>query len=105
MDTLQALDKRITTTGRLQGIVKSMKSLSAVNIRQYERALVSLAAFMEVIEMGLQTALKEVPLPRHGPAAAHPPLGIAVCAAGSTNGSPNLSGSSSRHVLNHPPRP
>jgi len=78
MDTLQALDKRITTTGRLQGIVKSMKSLSAVNIRQYERALVSLAAFMEVIEMGLQTALKEVPLPRHGPAAAHPPLGLIV---------------------------
>jgi len=72
MDTLQALDKRITTTGKLQGIVKSMKSLSAVNIRQYERALVSLSAFMEVIEMGLQTALKEVPLPRHGPAAAHP---------------------------------
>ncbi|MFH1217012.1 MAG: F0F1 ATP synthase subunit gamma [Pseudomonadota bacterium] len=64
MDTLQALDKRITTTAKLQGIVKSMKTLSAVNIRQYERAMASLATFLEVIELGLQTALKEQPFPK-----------------------------------------
>ncbi|OKY75059.1 MAG: hypothetical protein BM485_10185 [Desulfobulbaceae bacterium DB1] len=68
METLQTLDKRITTTAKLQGIVKSMKTLSAVNIRQYERSLTSLKTFIEVIELGLQTALKEQTLPRQHPA-------------------------------------
>ena len=78
MDTLQALDKRITTTTKLQGIVKSMKTLSAVNIRQYERALASLDTFVEVIELGLQTVLKETSLPRHAAAAEQFPRGLII---------------------------
>lgn len=78
MDTLQTLDKRITTTTKLQGIVKSMKTLSAVNIRQYERALASLDTFVEVIELGLQTVLKETSLPRHAAAAEQFPRGLII---------------------------
>lgn len=64
MDTLQSLSKRITTTTKLQGIVKSMKTLAAVSIRQYERALESLDSFVQIIEQGLMVALQEAPLPR-----------------------------------------
>lgn len=78
MESLQALDKRITTTGKLQGIVKSMKTLSAVNIRQYERALSSLDRFVEVIELGLQTVLKELPHSRKVATGMHSPQGIIV---------------------------
>jgi len=78
METLQALDKRITTTTKVQGIVKSMKTLSAVNIRQYERALASLDTFVEVIELGLQTVLKETPIPRHAAAPGQFPRGLII---------------------------
>lgn len=78
MDTLQTLDKRITTTTKLQGIVKSMKTLSTVNIRQYERALASLDTFAEVIELGLQTALKETSLPGQTAAPDQFPRGLIV---------------------------
>ncbi|MEW6519345.1 MAG: F0F1 ATP synthase subunit gamma [Thermodesulfobacteriota bacterium] len=77
MDTLQTLDKRISTTAKLQGIVKSMKTLSAVNIRQYERALASLDTFVEVIELGLQTVLKQTTLPG-GAAAERLPRGLII---------------------------
>ncbi|RJX35789.1 MAG: hypothetical protein C4531_01270 [Desulfurivibrio sp.] len=78
MDTLQTLDKRISTTAKLQGIVKSMKTLSAVNIRQYERALASLDTFVEVIELGLQTVLKETTLPGGAAAAERLPRGLII---------------------------
>lgn len=66
METLQSLSKRITSITKLQGIVKSMKTLAAVSIRQYERALKSLDSFVEVIDQGLMVALRETPLP-HSP--------------------------------------
>lgn len=65
METLQALDKRITSIARLQGIVKSMKILAAVNIRQYEKALASSTTSVEIIELGLLALLREgIVLPR-----------------------------------------
>lgn len=67
MDTLQSLSKKISTTTKLQGIVKSMKTLAAVSIRQYEQALESLDSFVEVIEHGLMVALKETFLPLESP--------------------------------------
>lgn len=63
METLQSLQKRIITSGKLQGIVKSMKTLSAVSIRQYERAAASLDRYVETIEAGIGIALKARPLP------------------------------------------
>jgi F-type H+-transporting ATPase subunit gamma len=78
MDTLLALDKRITASGKLLGIVKSLKTISAVNIRQYERAVSSLTTFVEVIELGLQTALTQTALPQQRPAPEQAARGLLV---------------------------
>lgn len=63
METLQSLQKRIITTVKLQSIVKSMKTLSAVSVKQYERAVVSLGDYLLNIESGLQVALRDYKLP------------------------------------------
>ncbi|WP_243545114.1 F0F1 ATP synthase subunit gamma [Pseudodesulfovibrio tunisiensis] len=52
MDTLQALQKRIRTTTDLLGVVKTMKSLAAVNIRHFERAARSLEGYRDVVDKG-----------------------------------------------------
>ena len=58
METLEALDRRITNTGELRDIVRTMKSLSAVSIRQYEEAVRSLRAYRRTIDRGLQVVLR-----------------------------------------------
>lgn len=76
METLESLGRRIATTGDLQSIVRTMKSLSAVSIRQYERAAAALREYSRTIELGLQVVLRESSLPSDagrvpdGPAAA-----------------------------------
>lgn len=57
MDTLETLGKRIATTVELQSIVRTMKSLSAVSIRQYDRAVEALRDYSRSVEMGLQVVL------------------------------------------------
>ncbi len=64
MESLHALQKHIETSGKLQSIVKSMKTLSAINIRQYEQAAHSLDAYQDTIEIGLQAVLRQIGLPR-----------------------------------------
>jgi F-type H+-transporting ATPase subunit gamma len=49
------------SAGDLQSIVKTMKSLAAVSIRQYERAVASAAEYDRTVEMGLQIALQRGP--------------------------------------------
>ena len=66
MESLHALQRHIETSGKLQSIVKSMKTLSAVNIRQYEQAAHSLDAYQETIESGLQGVIRETGLPGSG---------------------------------------
>ena len=66
MENLHALQKHIETSGKLQSIVKSMKTLSAVNIRQYEQAAHSLDAYQETIDSGLQAVIRETGLPNSG---------------------------------------
>lgn len=58
MDTLEALAKRIATTQDLRGIVRTMKALSAVSIRQYDQAVVALREYDRTIELGLQVVLR-----------------------------------------------
>lgn len=72
MDTLETLGKRIATTEDLQSIVGTMKSLSAVSIRQYEEAVAALRGYSRTIELGLQVVLQ-----RDGPAMAPPAAGPA----------------------------
>jgi F-type H+-transporting ATPase subunit gamma len=58
METLEILQRKIATTEALHSIVKTMKALAAVNIRQYEKAVTSLQEYNRAIELGLQVVLK-----------------------------------------------
>ena len=59
MPSLDALQRQIATAQKLQSVVKTMKVLAAVSIRQYEQAIESLAEYTRTIEMGLQVVLRE----------------------------------------------
>jgi F-type H+-transporting ATPase subunit gamma len=61
MQTLEALGKRIHTTEELRSIVRTMKSLSAVSIHQYETAGAAIAQYQRTVELGLQIALRQLP--------------------------------------------
>lgn len=50
MQTLDILKKRIKTTGDLLSVVKTMKSLAAVNIRHFEQAARSLTEYGDIVE-------------------------------------------------------
>ncbi len=64
METLESLKGKIKTTKNLQGIVGSMKTLSAVSIQQYERASKALLIYDQNIKYGLQVALQNYTLPK-----------------------------------------
>lgn len=59
METLEGLKKKIRTASELHSVVKTMKVLAAVNIKQYENAVDSLRDYFRTIEMGLQVVLQE----------------------------------------------
>jgi len=61
MQTLETLHKRIRTAKDLRSIVRTMKSLSAVSIFQYETARAAIAQYQHTIELGLQIALRKRP--------------------------------------------
>ncbi|RMF44552.1 MAG: F0F1 ATP synthase subunit gamma [Planctomycetota bacterium] len=54
MDTTETLKRRIHTAEELYSLVRTMKALAAVNIRQLERAVASLDGFQRTIELGLR---------------------------------------------------
>ena len=59
MPALETLRASIHHIEEMQGVVKTMKTLAAVNIRQYERAMASLTDYSRTIEMGLQILLRD----------------------------------------------
>jgi len=59
MQTTEVLKRKIQTAADLQSVVKTMKSLAAVSIRQYQKAVKSLNEYKETLEMGLQIVLKD----------------------------------------------
>lgn len=61
METLETLGKRIAATEDLQSIVRTMKSLSAVSIRQYESAVAALSQYSRTIDLGLEVVLEHEP--------------------------------------------
>lgn len=62
MKTLEALQRDMATTSDLQDIVRTMKVLAAVSIRQYERAQESLQHYNRSVELGLQALLRQQPV-------------------------------------------
>jgi len=68
METLETLSEMLETTGDIQSIVRTMKSLSAVSIRQYEQAEAAMSGYERTIDLGLTALLIErrsrgLPLP------------------------------------------
>ena len=61
METLEELKQRIDSTKDLQSVVRTMKALAAVRIRQYERAVESLAHYNRIVEMALRAVLRDRP--------------------------------------------
>lgn len=59
METLETLSDLLATTGDIQSIIRTMKSLSAVSIRQYERAEAAMGGYAATIDLGLSALLSE----------------------------------------------
>ena len=72
MQTTEDLKRRIRSAEDLLGVVKTMKALAATSIRQYQRAVESLAEYYRTVELGLQIVLRksrETPTPTSAKAA------------------------------------
>lgn len=53
MDTLESLNRKIQGASDIKSVVKTMKSLAASNIGQYETAVVSLQDYYQTIALGI----------------------------------------------------
>lgn len=62
MQTLQDMERKLKSADDLHTVVRTMKSLAAVSIRQYEDATRSLDEYFQSVEMGLRAALRSHPL-------------------------------------------
>lgn len=58
METLDTLRRKLAITTELQEVVKTMKTLAAVSIHQYEKAVESLGYYRRTIEMGIQIVMR-----------------------------------------------
>ncbi len=63
METLDALQRAIEVSRQLKEIVRTMKVLAAVSIRQYEKAVASLAQYGHTVELGLIGVIQRAGLP------------------------------------------
>jgi F-type H+-transporting ATPase subunit gamma len=61
MQTIEGLKRTIGSTRDLQSLVKTMKAMAAVNIRQYEKALLSLKNYDRTIKMGFRAVCSSRP--------------------------------------------
>lgn len=59
MATLETLKRQVDATEDLQSVVKTMKALAAVNIRQYEEAATSLRDYRRTVELALRALLRD----------------------------------------------
>lgn len=58
METIDSLRRKLTVTTELQEVVKTMKTIAAVSIRQYEKAVESLGYYRRTVEMGMQIVMR-----------------------------------------------
>jgi F-type H+-transporting ATPase subunit gamma len=69
MPTPESLCRTVATVENLQGIVRTMKTLAAVSIHQYEQAVAAVAHYERAVRLGLTAILDET-----GAVHAHPGL-------------------------------
>jgi len=71
METAESLKRKITVTRELQSVIRTMKALAAVSIRQFEKAERALQEYSVTVALGLQIVLRgrniEVREPSGGP--------------------------------------
>ena len=58
-DSTSSLRRKISSAGDLQSVVRSMKTLAASSIGQYERAVRALADYYRTVELGLGACFRE----------------------------------------------
>ena len=78
MEMLEALTRKISTIENLKSVVRTMKSLSAASIRQYEIAEAAIAEYHRTIELGLQVVLRAAPQTARARTARSGPVGVIV---------------------------
>lgn len=61
MQTTVALRSKIDAAEDLLSVVKTMKTLAAVGIRQYERATAALASYSATVDLGIQALIHALP--------------------------------------------
>ncbi|MCX9084971.1 MAG: F0F1 ATP synthase subunit gamma [Candidatus Methanoperedens sp.] len=61
MELLEALKRKINSAEELHSLVKTMKALAAVSIREHEQAVGSLKEYHKTVEMGFQILLQNRP--------------------------------------------
>jgi F-type H+-transporting ATPase subunit gamma len=72
MESLEQLHKQLHGLNELRTIVKTMKTLSAASIHQYEEAVRALAGYYQTVERGLYVLLKDMSEPTPPPHSAKP---------------------------------
>ncbi len=58
METVEELQRKLGTAEDLQSVVKTMKALAAVSIRQFEQSVHALSEYSMTIELGLRAVLQ-----------------------------------------------
>lgn len=61
MQDLQNIKRKIDSAEDLLSVASTMKSMAAVNVRQYEEAVSSLVDYRQTVELGLQVVLRQSP--------------------------------------------
>jgi F-type H+-transporting ATPase subunit gamma len=82
MPALQELQRQIKSAADLHTVVRTMKALAAVSIRQYEEAVRALEDYYATVELGLRAVLHQRPLAR----TVGPPAESVVLLLGSDQG-------------------
>ena len=87
-ESLETLQKHIGSVEELHSIVRTMKTLSAVAIRQYEKALESLEEYQRTVFHGLEVVLRDTPaqFEEHLGERAGPKSGLGIIVFGSDTG-------------------
>lgn len=58
METLESIWRRIRTAEQLHGLVRTMKALAAVNIRQFEQAVEALREYRHTLKLAMRATLR-----------------------------------------------
>lgn len=86
MKSLEQFQKQLDGLHELRNIVKTMKSVSAASIRQYEQAAASLAGYTHCVELSLCAVMKSLDRPRASARLSARPGSSAAIVFGSDHG-------------------